>query len=548
MLHHKKTAKETKAEDSLLRGINEAATHLRVLWISFFLFSVYLACSTIIITDKNLFLENPIKLPGLYIELSLQFYFWFAPFLLIILHGYLLLHIVLIRDRIKHYVNQKIEIVRHDQVDTLLFVQAEFSSLRKPDLRKYFSYLTFAATILPVLIFALLISRSSAYQDTKLILCHGVLLFVDIFLISCFHTDNTHCVKRLLIALLMSIPLNLIVHYSNNYLNISNQIISDQKFTSEISKIDSDSKSYGANISHLLHFVPSQHRKFHKADFTSSDLRYLDFNKSELQNADFRNALLEGTDFKDAIFDNTWFCKESVEKSIYLKAAEQKGKIKSEFCDQIPLLFRKEIAEGNIFGIDGVLENTAKFKNLDIEALACTEKPLPEGSIKIPTQIIQTFKIFANRKPVTECTEYKFNSVSIIGDKWCLDDGVYAANQKYKFCILKNGQQISLQAEEMLNKLDRTKLSSLELEIKSHGATRSGYVISYTITDNGKTIFPEETRTINNLRCEGGEDCEVDSLEEKNKLIFLYHDQEYRIAFRVGPDSLHGTIKQYYRE
>jgi uncharacterized protein YjbI with pentapeptide repeats len=64
------------------------------------------------VTHADLFLENPVKLPFLGVELPLVAFFFLAPILFLIVHAYVLVHLVMLTDKAKLYhqaLHQKIE-------------------------------------------------------------------------------------------------------------------------------------------------------------------------------------------------------------------------------------------------------------------------------------------------------------------------------------------------------------------------------------------------------------------------------------------------------
>jgi uncharacterized protein YjbI with pentapeptide repeats len=63
----------------------------------------YLAVAAGAVTHADLFLENPVKLPFLNIELPLLAFFFLAPILFIIVHAYTLVHLVMLTDKAKRY-------------------------------------------------------------------------------------------------------------------------------------------------------------------------------------------------------------------------------------------------------------------------------------------------------------------------------------------------------------------------------------------------------------------------------------------------------------
>ena len=55
------------------------------------------------VTHRDLFLENPVRLPLLNVDLPLIAFFWVAPILFLIFHAYLLLHLKLLVDKVRRY-------------------------------------------------------------------------------------------------------------------------------------------------------------------------------------------------------------------------------------------------------------------------------------------------------------------------------------------------------------------------------------------------------------------------------------------------------------
>ena len=54
-------------------------------------------------THADLFLENPVKLPFLNIELPLLAFFFLAPILFLIMHAYALVHLVMLTEKAKRF-------------------------------------------------------------------------------------------------------------------------------------------------------------------------------------------------------------------------------------------------------------------------------------------------------------------------------------------------------------------------------------------------------------------------------------------------------------
>src|SRR5262245_60216149 len=81
---------------ALERSLNDSATRVSAIWISFITFSLYLLIATTTVEHRQLFLSEPVKLPVLNIELPLWGFFFLAPILFVIFHAYVLLQVLLL--------------------------------------------------------------------------------------------------------------------------------------------------------------------------------------------------------------------------------------------------------------------------------------------------------------------------------------------------------------------------------------------------------------------------------------------------------------------
>ena len=65
--------------------------------------AVYFAVAAGAVTHADLFFENPVKLPFLGVDLPLLAFFFLAPILFVIIHAYILVHLVMLTDKAKRY-------------------------------------------------------------------------------------------------------------------------------------------------------------------------------------------------------------------------------------------------------------------------------------------------------------------------------------------------------------------------------------------------------------------------------------------------------------
>lgn len=87
--------------DSVRDAVDEASGFVRGLWVTFVSLGAYLVIATASVTHSQLFLETPIKLPLLDVNLPLVAFFWAAPLLFIIFHFYLLLQLVVLAEKVR---------------------------------------------------------------------------------------------------------------------------------------------------------------------------------------------------------------------------------------------------------------------------------------------------------------------------------------------------------------------------------------------------------------------------------------------------------------
>ena len=81
---------------ALEKSLNDSATRVSTIWVSFLIFSLYLLTAAATVTQRQLFLAEPVKLPVLNIDLPLWGFFFLAPILFVILHAYVLIQVILL--------------------------------------------------------------------------------------------------------------------------------------------------------------------------------------------------------------------------------------------------------------------------------------------------------------------------------------------------------------------------------------------------------------------------------------------------------------------
>ena len=94
--------------NALERAVNDSATRVSGIWLSFVAFSAYLAAAASMITHRQIFLEEPIKLPTVNIDLPLVASAILLPLLFVIYHVFVLLQVVLLARTAAAY-NEAVE-------------------------------------------------------------------------------------------------------------------------------------------------------------------------------------------------------------------------------------------------------------------------------------------------------------------------------------------------------------------------------------------------------------------------------------------------------
>jgi hypothetical protein len=85
--------------DAIRSAVVDAAGVSAGLLLSYLFVLFYLLIAAGGVTHRDLFLENPIKLPFLGVELPLRGFFWLGPALFLVVHAYVLLHFVLLSSK-----------------------------------------------------------------------------------------------------------------------------------------------------------------------------------------------------------------------------------------------------------------------------------------------------------------------------------------------------------------------------------------------------------------------------------------------------------------
>jgi uncharacterized protein YjbI with pentapeptide repeats len=94
---------DPKDVDELQGALNDTAGKASVLWTTFITFALYLVIAFGSVTHRNLFLEDPVKLPLFNVDLPLVGFFLVAPAILVIFHFYVFLQLLALAKKARDY-------------------------------------------------------------------------------------------------------------------------------------------------------------------------------------------------------------------------------------------------------------------------------------------------------------------------------------------------------------------------------------------------------------------------------------------------------------
>lgn len=102
--------------EALEKSLNDSATRVSTIWVSFLIFALYLLTAATTVTHRQLFLAEPVKLPVLNIDLPLWGFFWLAPILFVIFHAYVLIQLILLARTAAAYDAAVAKLVEQDNL------------------------------------------------------------------------------------------------------------------------------------------------------------------------------------------------------------------------------------------------------------------------------------------------------------------------------------------------------------------------------------------------------------------------------------------------
>jgi hypothetical protein len=180
--------------EALEKSVNDSATRVSAIWVSFLIFGLYLVIAGGTVTHRQLFLEDPLKLPVLNIELPLVGFFFLAPILFVIFHAYVLIQVLLLGRTAAAY-NKAVEKAHlgteenasiRQRLANTLFAQIFAGSPRERDgwvgwLLRAMAWITLA--IAPVLILLVFEFQFLPYHSGPVTWAVRVLIVIDLAIV-----------------------------------------------------------------------------------------------------------------------------------------------------------------------------------------------------------------------------------------------------------------------------------------------------------------------------------------------------------------------------
>ena len=186
-----------KADDleEIKKSVEDAASVSGGLWLSYLFVLSYIAIAAGAVTHEDLLLERAVKLPFLNVELPLLAFFALAPFVVLIIHAYALMHFIMLGKKASRFHTElrslfpnkkEIRDNKRRLLPSNIFVQILAGP---PELRTGFFGLMLkliALTTLvafPVLVLLLLQIQFLPFHDARITWAQRAALFFDIVLL-----------------------------------------------------------------------------------------------------------------------------------------------------------------------------------------------------------------------------------------------------------------------------------------------------------------------------------------------------------------------------
>lgn len=192
-------ALETQASDigEARKALDSATNIARGLWFTFLSLTAYLVIAVGSVSHRELFLQTPVKLPLLNVDLPLVTFFWVAPLMFLVIHAYLLLNLKFMADNANHYFEEVAQTGLSAEARSRLYLQLsnflilQMLIVRRQEKWGVMGFLTHFVVVLtiiiaPILVLILIQLQFLPYHSAYVTTVHRLSIAADMGLLLYF--------------------------------------------------------------------------------------------------------------------------------------------------------------------------------------------------------------------------------------------------------------------------------------------------------------------------------------------------------------------------
>lgn len=309
--------KQADDPDKVRKAVDDQASSVAALWITFLGFTAYLAITVGTVDSRALFFEEPLNLPLINVKVPLIIFAWLAPILLIVFQAYLLLALKLLQERVACFEDLLAATANKPDLDARLrkqlpgsvFVQWQAKLGTRRWIPAAVAWLTvFVGPLLLLLTFE---AKYLPLQDQYLTLTHMALFAIDVLLLWLIWRNNAEfrpwprgqrlrlsgeLAASIIVAVAFTVAAGNVVP---SHLDLSNQTLVD---VATVEAAVRDARAAGNPLwQHTPAAYEVRNRNLSHAVFNDADLRMVAFVNVDLSVAHFERAKLNGARFECAV-------------------------------------------------------------------------------------------------------------------------------------------------------------------------------------------------------------------------------------------------------
>lgn len=389
---------------ALCEHANRAASEARTIWFGFLAYGAFLTVAVAGTTHRMMFLEEPIALPILSIELDLVGFYVTAPLILVVLHLYLVVKLVLLSESFANFdrqVDRDIKIAgdreqMRKHLNTTIFLQA----LKHRRKRQFWMTFLLATLLVITLVIGPLVAllftqiRFLPYQSEYLTSWHRLLILLDVAVLAGAYeaTLRNGSLGRPVVRRWMVYPLAFVFSFASFFAvsfpdecwprdrEAQDRFCFDETWLARRTLISVDVDDGTFSKTRLMSdwipvsldlanedFVDDlKIDNLDKVDATQilrsrslvgADLRSTDLRKAVFDEADLGSAVLDGARLKGALFDNAYLRKASLRSARLQRASFREARLEGADLRGANLsgaLFRRARLQGSMFWYAGL--------------------------------------------------------------------------------------------------------------------------------------------------------------------------------------------------